>query len=146
MLFSILIYFPSLRSDIISGRSRQPPASVTPVLARAGEVRDNIYTQPHGVTRAQVSRGGIPWGVTCGDQGLGQRSLTLLEITNMRREDQALSQEALTGQMRGGVMLAGPGEATERIVKKGLMWVQQDKLFSRWKEMMISVRDEMTLV
>ena len=57
MLFSILIIliFP-LRSDIISARTRQPPASVTPVLARAGEVRDNIYTQPL-VTRAQVSRG-----------------------------------------------------------------------------------------
>ena len=81
--------------------------------------------------------------MTCDDQGLGQRSLTLLE---MRREDQAHNQEALTGLMRGGGMLAGPGEATERIVKKGLMWVQQDKLFSRWKEMMISVRDDMTLV
>ena len=84
--------------------------------------------------------------MTCGDQGLGQRSLTLLEMTNMRREDQAHNQEALTGQMRGGVILAGPGEAPERIVRKGLMWVQQDKLFSRWKEMMISIRDEMTLV
>ena len=46
----------------------------------------------------------------------------------------------------GGALLAGQEETPERIVKKGLMWVQQDKLFSRWKEMMISVRDEMTLV
>ena len=76
--------------------------------------------------------------LTCGDQG--QRSLTLLEITNTReRPDEA-------GLAQGGVMLAGPGEAAERIVKKGLMWIQQDKLFSRWKEMMILVRDEMTLV
>ena len=51
-----------------------------------------------------------------------------------------------TQEVGGGALLAGPEEAPERIVKKGLMWVQQDKLFSRWKEMMISVRDEMTLV
>ena len=51
-----------------------------------------------------------------------------------------------TQEVGGGALLAGPEEAPERIVKKGLMWVQQDKLFSRWKEMMISVRDELTLV
>ena len=137
MLFTILI-FP-LRSDIITARTRQP-ASVTPVLARATEVKDIIYTQPR-VTRAQVS------------QGLGQRSLTHLEITNMRRDGRAVqwteqthNKEALTVNMAGGVTIAGPGEASERIVKKGLMWAQQDKLFSRWKEMMISVGDEMTLV
>ena len=132
MLFTILI-FP-LRSDIITARTRQP-ASVTPVLARATEVKDIIYTQPR-VTRAQVS------------QGLGQRSLTHLEITNMRRDgrEQTHNQEALTVNMAGGVTIAGPAEASERIVKKGLMWAQQDKLFSRWKEMMISVGDEMTLV
>ena len=27
----------------------------------------------------------------------------------------------------------------EKIIKKGLIWVQQDKLFSRWKEMMLLV-------
>lgn len=60
-------------------------------------------------------------------------------MTNMRREKRA-------EQLAEHLQEAGPGEATERIVKKGLMWVQQDKLFSRWKEMMISIRDEMTLV
>lgn len=134
MLFTILI-FP-LRSDIMAARTRQP-ASVTPVLARATEVRDNIYTQPR-VTRAQVSR------------GLGQRSLTHLEMWRDGRAlqwaEQAHNQEALTVNMAGGVTIAGPGEASERIVKKGLIWAQQDKLFSRWKEMMSSVGDEMTLV
>lgn len=27
----------------------------------------------------------------------------------------------------------------EKIIKRGLIWVQQDKLFSRWKEMMLLV-------
>ena len=64
----------------------------------------------------------------------------------MRREKRAEQWAEHTKEAGGGAVLAGPGEATERIVKKGLMWVQQDKLFSRWKEMMISIRDEMTLV
>ena len=133
LLHHTMLIFP-LRSDIITARTRQL-ASVTSVLARATEVKDIIYTQP------QVS------------QGLGQRSLTHLEITNMRRDGRAVqwteqthNKEALTVNMAGGVTIAGPGEASERIVKKGLMWAQQDKLFSRWKEMMISVGDEMTLV
>ena len=67
-------------------------------------------------------------------------------MTNMRREKRAEQWAEHSQEAGGGAVLAGPGEATERIVKKGLMWVQQDKLFSRWKEMMISIRDEMTLV
>ena len=42
--------------------------------------------------------------------------------------------------LAGGGGSGGVGEANERIVKKGLMWVQQDKLFSRWKEVMILVK------
>ena len=64
----------------------------------------------------------------------------------MRRERRPEQWADHTQEAGGGALLAGPEEAPERIVKKGLMWVQQDKLFSRWKEMMISVRDEMTLV
>ena len=30
-----------------------------------------------------------------------------------------------------------PPPSKEKIIKKGLIWVQQDKLFSRWKEMML---------
>ena len=36
-----------------------------------------------------------------------------------------------------GFSVGREGEANERIVRKGLMWVQQDKLFSRWKEIML---------
>ena len=112
-----------LRSEMM-GCPRQP-ACLTP--ARAS---DNIYTQP---IRAQVSRLSVCCVDTDTGQGLGQRSLTLLELTNNRSVER-------------GSQTPGPGETSERIVKKGLMWVQQDKLFSRWKEMMISVGDEMTLV
>ena len=87
---------------------------------------------------------------------LGPRSLTLLELTN-KRNDPADDSWTRRAENEGppmdqtyvgvGVKLVGgetgPGqaerEANERIVKKGLMWVQQDKLFSRWKEMMILV-------
>ena len=139
MLLHIPILIFPLRSDIIAARPLHS-ACVTPVLARA---EDNIYTQPSVPrTRTQVRHIGHELTTECAEQGLGQRSLTLLEITNMRRERRP-EQWAEAG---GVALLAGPEEAPERIVKKGLMWVQQDKLFSRWKETMISVRDEMTLV
>ena len=33
-------------------------------------------------------------------------------------------------------------QARDRIVRKGLLWVQQDKLFSRWKERFIILTPE----
>ena len=83
---------------------------------------------------------------------LGPRSLTLLELTNKHADpadDSWTRRDGAEGQpyvgvgvkLVGGQTGSGPEReaANERIVKKGLMWVQQDKLFSRWKEMMILV-------
>ena len=74
--------------------------------------------------------------------------MTLLELTNKRNDsaddswnERDKNQGHPLDQTYVGVNLVGgqAREANERIVKKGLMWVQQDKLFSRWKEMMILV-------
>jgi len=147
------------RSEIVSGMNRAPQnmnhvrrsyelASnvsnspyVTPILSAKNSYHqenvphtDNIYAQP---IRPQSS--------------LGPRSLTLLELTN-KRNDSADDSWNKRDENQGhpldqtyvGVNLVGgqAREANERIVKKGLMWVQQDKLFSRWKERFIVLTPE----
>ena len=54
------------------------------------------------------------------EQTLGQRAVTQMEISRTYEDPSVLSHS-----------LQDSGEST---IRKGLMWIQQDKLFSRWKE------------
>ena len=69
---------------------------------------------------------------------LGKRSLTQAEICRPRENDhiryiQCLPMTANTFCQK---------EPADQIVRKGLMWVQQDKLFSRWRERFIILTPE----
>ena len=66
--------------------------------------------------------------------GLGKRAATELEF----------SRPCVSGQLSrdqrvppAGSLAHPAAELGDNLVRKGLMWVQQDKLFSRWKERFI---------
>ena len=70
--------------------------------------------------------------------GIGKRSLTQIEISRPKVNDQIRYVQCIpkaTNLPNDQFKETSP--AGDKIVKKGLMWVQQDKLFSRWKERFI---------
>ena len=58
-----------------------------------------------------------------GDVRMGQRAVTQMEISRTYEDPSTLGHS--------------PTDSGDTLVRKGLMWVQQDKLFSRWKERFI---------
>ena len=64
-----------------------------------------------------------PWVEQTMDHGLGQRAVTQMNISRTYEDPSSLDHP-----------LSDLGDC---FVRKGLMWVQQDKLFSRWKERFI---------
>ena len=70
--------------------------------------------------------------------GIGKRSLTQIEISRPQVNDHLHYAQCLP--KANNPPNEQPKESStqgDKIVKKGLMWVQQDKLFSRWKERFI---------
>ena len=70
--------------------------------------------------------------------GLGKRSLTQIEIVRSR-ENYPLPYIQHLPTFTNTLC---QGKPIDQIVRKGLMWVQQDKLFSRWRERFIILTQE----
>ena len=70
--------------------------------------------------------------------GLGKRSLTQIEIVRPR-ENYPLQYGQCLPTFTNTLC---QGKPIDQIVRKGLMWVQQDKLFSRWRERFIILTQE----
>jgi len=75
---------------------------------------------PSATSTLYGTRSRIPVYKPRTEQTLGQRAVTQMEISRTYEDPSILSHS-----------LQDSGEST---IRKGLMWIQQDKLFSRWKE------------
>ena len=64
----------------------------------------------------------------------GKRSATELEISRPCVRSQLAPEQRIPP---AGVLEHPAADHGDNLVRKGLMWVQQDKMFSRWKERFI---------
>ena len=70
--------------------------------------------------------------------GLGKRSLTQVEISRPKVVDPICLVQCFPKTTNySNCQITQISSDGEKAVKKGLMWVQQDKMFSRWKERFI---------
>jgi len=113
--------YGTLRGD---GRSIYAIQS-RPLPETPGAGKKSLYENINRFTSSPQdnTRSKIPVYKPRGDNTLGQRAVTQMEISRTF-EDPSRLELSLSDQ-------------EDSVVKKGLMWLQQDKLFSRWKERFI---------
>ena len=115
------------RSEILFGRSFTPCRQSK--LISSDIIRNQPFQQQNIVSSQQMMKNQF---------GGGKRSLTSLDMKIKRNEIEEVSflkpAEETVYQAEHSLCLHN-----DAIVKKGLIWLQQDKLFSRWKETMLMV-------
>ena len=99
-----------------------------PLPETPGAGKNSLYENINKFTSSpgdQVSytRSRIPVYKPRLDNTLGQRAVTQMEISRTYEDPSRLALSL--------------SDQDDNVVKKGLMWIQQDKLFSRWKERFI---------
>ena len=99
-----------------------------PLPETPGTGKNSLYENINRFTSSpgdQVSytRSRIPVYKPRLDNTLGQRAVTQMEISRTYEDPSRLALSL--------------SDQDDNVVKKGLMWIQQDKLFSRWKERFI---------
>ena len=139
-IFKNVIHF---RFDKFQGRSPRTPQLNQCKQHQERRIRESQQScEPAPITSYKPYHSKSPESETIYAQpihpGIGKRSLTQVEISRPKVNEPIRFVQCSPKVVNTFNNLStDPSTEGERIVKKGLMWVQQDKLFSRWKERFI---------